>query len=75
VLIGRDAGLLADVLEDCTDIVHAETLQQAVFISAERARAGDVVLLSPACSSFDMFENFIDRGEQFAAAVRSRCAA
>ncbi|MEE9321874.1 MAG: UDP-N-acetylmuramoyl-L-alanine--D-glutamate ligase [Granulosicoccus sp.] len=75
VLIGRDAGLLANMLEGCADIVHAETLQQAVSISAERARAGDVVLLSPACSSFDMFENFIDRGEQFTAAVRARCAA
>jgi len=75
VLIGRDAALLADVLEGCAEIVHADTLQHAVSVAAERARVGDVVLLSPACSSFDMFKNFIDRGEQFTAAVKARCAA
>jgi UDP-N-acetylmuramoylalanine--D-glutamate ligase len=51
--------------------VDAGSAQQAVRTSHDLAETGDVVLLSPACASFDLFENYEDRGRQFKAAVRS----
>jgi UDP-N-acetylmuramoylalanine--D-glutamate ligase len=45
------------------------TLVQAVRAAADAARTGDVVVFSPACSSFDMFRNFEERGEAFRKAV------
>jgi UDP-N-acetylmuramoylalanine--D-glutamate ligase len=51
--------------------VFAETLQDAVLLASQRASRGDVVLLSPACASFDMFKDFEDRGRQFKAAVNA----
>ena len=50
-------------------IVHAETLERAVELAAERASAGDCVLLSPACASFDMFSGYAERGDRFCRAV------
>jgi UDP-N-acetylmuramoylalanine--D-glutamate ligase len=47
----------------------AGTLAQAVRVAAEAARKGDAVVFSPACSSFDMFRNFEERGEAFRKAV------
>ena len=69
VLLGRDADLLATALEGAAPIHRAESMQQAVQLAAKLAQPGDAVLLSPACASLDMFENFEDRGRQFAAAV------
>ena len=45
------------------------SLHEAVQVAKAYAKAGDVVLLSPACASLDMFKSFVDRGEQFMAAV------
>ncbi len=73
VLIGRDAPLIrAALAHDAAGVllVNAQTLEQAVAISAEHARHGDAVLLSPSCASFDMFRNYVHRGEVFAEAVR-----
>jgi UDP-N-acetylmuramoylalanine--D-glutamate ligase len=50
----------------------AADLDEAVALADEAARAGDTVLLAPGCASFDMFDSYADRGERFAAAVRSR---
>jgi len=53
-----------------TQIVDVQTADQAVRVSYDLSREGDTVLLSPACASFDLFENYEDRGRQFKAAVR-----
>ena len=70
ILIGRDARLLAEALGEVADICYAVDMDAAVKVAAETARAGDKVLLSPACSSFDMFSDYRQRGEVFVEAVR-----
>lgn len=70
VLLGRDAPLLAETLDGCTQLVRVSTLEEAVASAAAEAQAGDIVLLSPACASLDMFRNFEERGRLFAEAVR-----
>lgn len=69
VLIGEDAQLIADALAGCLPIKFADGLIEAVQLAAELAEAGDAVVLSPACASFDMFRGFEARGEAFVAAV------
>lgn len=71
VLIGKAAGKMAKAVGPATETVLAKTLQDAVQLAAKRAANGDVVLLSPACASFDMFKDFEDRGRQFKEAVRN----
>ncbi len=70
LLIGRDAPLIESVLSH-PRAERCATLEQAVRRAAELAAPGDAVLLSPACASFDMFRDYRQRGEAFAAAVRS----
>ncbi|HIC81740.1 MAG TPA: UDP-N-acetylmuramoyl-L-alanine--D-glutamate ligase, partial [Kiloniellaceae bacterium] len=70
ILIGRDAPLLEQALAGCAQLRHAADMEEAVALAAEEAQPGDRVLLSPACASFDMFDDFTDRGEVFMAAVR-----
>jgi UDP-N-acetylmuramoylalanine--D-glutamate ligase len=71
VLIGRDAPLIRSVLEPTgVTLLDAASLEQAVQLATERAHAGDAVLMSPACASFDMFRNYEHRAEVFCAAVR-----
>ena len=60
-LIGSEAPRLAELIDGDLD----ETLERAVAHAAQLARPGDVVLLSPACASFDQFGNFEERGEAF----------
>ena len=69
LLIGRDAAQLASALKGCCEIVRCASLEEAVDEAAHRATAGDVVLLSPACASLDMFRDYTERGDRFAAAV------
>lgn len=63
--IGQDAALLASSIGSVCPCDFAGTLSEAVQLAAQTAQPGDVVLLSPACASLDMFSNFEDRGNQF----------
>lgn len=71
ILIGEAAPLIADAVQDYRAIERAASLQEAVELAASEASAGDVVLMSPACASFDMFADYQDRGRQFKSAVQS----
>lgn len=72
VLIGRDAKLIeAILLPTNVPMYEAVDLSEAVVIAQKMASKNDAVLLSPACASFDMFDNYQQRGQQFAEAVNA----
>ncbi|OYD50187.1 UDP-N-acetylmuramoyl-L-alanine--D-glutamate ligase [Acidovorax kalamii] len=72
VLIGRDAPLIRTALQDTgVALLDASTLPEAVALAAQRAHAGDAVLMSPACASFDMFKDYEHRAQVFCDTVRS----
>ncbi|MBI4367239.1 MAG: UDP-N-acetylmuramoyl-L-alanine--D-glutamate ligase [Deltaproteobacteria bacterium] len=70
VLMGRARELMREALAGCTETLIVDGMAAAVRLAADRARPGDVVLLSPACASFDMYDNYAERGEDFARCVR-----
>lgn len=70
VLLGRDAPRLAETLGQGVPLHRVESVEEAVRVAASLAQSGDAVLLAPACASLDMFRNFEERGDRFAAAVR-----
>jgi len=74
VLIGRDAPLIAAAADGVVPVHFAGSMQEAVDKSFALAKAGDAVLLSPACASFDMFKNYEDRGNKFCEAVQALIA-
>jgi len=70
VLIGEAREKMREVLKDATTVILADSLEDAFNRSVrEAASAGDTVLLSPACSSFDMFASYEQRGDAFSALV------
>lgn len=70
ILIGRDAPAIRSAIESSgVTIRDADTLEQAVESAAEMAESGDLVLLSPACASFDMFKDYAHRAQVFVDAV------
>ncbi len=71
ILIGEAAGKLREALKDCAEIGEARDMREAVLLGKRRAKPGEVVLLAPACASFDMFENFEHRGRVFKEIVLS----
>jgi UDP-N-acetylmuramoylalanine--D-glutamate ligase len=71
ILIGEAAPLLRLAWAGAATITDAATLRDAVDLAAQEASPGDVVLLSPACASFDMFADYQDRGRQFKALVHA----
>ena len=72
VLIGRDAPQIRTALQDCgVALLDADTLPLAVALATQRAHAGDAVLMSPACASFDMFRDYEHRAQVFCDAVRA----
>jgi UDP-N-acetylmuramoylalanine--D-glutamate ligase len=70
VLLGRDAARLESVLGGVAPVVRVATLEEAVDVAAGLAMPGDAVLLSPACASTDMFDDYRQRGEAFTRLAR-----
>jgi UDP-N-acetylmuramoylalanine--D-glutamate ligase len=74
LVIGEAAEKIAADLQGAVEIEPAGTLAHAVEIAMERAQPGDTVLLAPACSSFDQFENYEQRGRVFKELIMQRVA-
>ena len=71
ICMGKDNSKLIEAFMGTTpDLLECHSAQAAVVFAGHRARKGGTVLLSPACASFDLFKNYIDRGDQFRAAVQ-----
>ena len=73
ILMGEDAGLIEEAIAGRSPIQQVDSMKAAIEIAREAAKPGDLVLLSPACASFDMFNNFEHRGEMFAKSVLELC--
>lgn len=71
ILIGAARFKMRDALAGVVALQCVETLAEAISVAAERAVAGDTVLLSPACSSFDQFRDYAERGHRFQELVRA----
>ena len=72
ICLGKNNKRLVEAFLDITDvIVETQSMKEAVKIAHNLSKKKETVLLSPACASFDLFENFEDRGNQFKKAVRS----
>lgn len=65
VLMGEDRSIIENAIAGTTTLLHAASLQQAVELCQQHTHAQDVVLLSPACASFDMFTGYPERGHRF----------
>jgi len=71
ILIGETRQKFRSVLNGSFGYEESDSLEEAVHLAKGKAEKGDVVLLSPACASFDMFEDYIDRGNQFKSIVNN----
>jgi UDP-N-acetylmuramoylalanine--D-glutamate ligase len=69
VLIGEAAPRIFDAIAGAIPVERASSMEDAVRRAASLAQRGDAVLLSPACSSFDMFKSYAERGDHFSRAV------
>jgi UDP-N-acetylmuramoylalanine--D-glutamate ligase len=69
IVIGEAASRIAAAVEGALPVEHAGSMDDAVRRAFRFAQPGDAVLLSPACSSFDMFKGYADRGDHFRRAV------
>ena len=74
LLFGEDAARIENALQGTTEVKFCESLQDAVAQAETVAEPGDIVLLSPACASFDMFSGFEERGRVFQSAVKAVAA-
>lgn len=77
ILLGKDKLRIAEALQvgglaSTLNLMLVEDLQQAIEVANQEAQANDIVLLSPFCASFDMFDNFEQRGNRFMEMVRAR---
>ena len=71
VLIGETREKFKKILNGSLDYEESETMEEAVRMARANTEEGDIVLLSPACSSFDMFKDYMDRGTQFKTIVKN----
>ena len=71
ILFGRDANTIATAVGDVTEYVYTDSMEAAVKEARGLAKRGDVVLLSPACASFDMYSDYVERGNQFISTVKA----
>ncbi len=69
--IGAAAAKIESQINDAAEIVHAETLESAIKHATDAAKPGDIVLLAPACASFDQFRNYEHRGKVFKEVVKA----
>jgi UDP-N-acetylmuramoylalanine--D-glutamate ligase len=71
ICLGKDNSKLRTFFNDVVgEILETQTVKELVQLALKSAKKGDVVLLSPACASFDLFKNYEDRGDQFRSAVQ-----
>ena len=70
VLLGAHTQYIEQTLAGCSDMWHAATMEDAVSVAYRHATPGDIVLLSPANASFDMYTDYKARGEAFKKAVK-----
>ena len=71
VCLGKDNAKIHEAFKDIIEeIVDASSAEEAVRLAYKLGKSGDTVLLSPACASFDLFENYEDRGQQFKSSVK-----
>ena len=71
LLFGQDADEIEQSWQGCVNIQRVDDLEQAVQTASDLAIAGDIVLLAPACASFDMYSGFAARGDHFSRLVRA----
>ncbi len=71
IVLGKDGPEIGKVLLNVVPVHSVDSMEMAVETAARIVRPGDIVLLSPACASFDMFENYQARGDAFVAAVNN----
>ena len=71
LLMGQDADMMQQAWQDCVEIERIDDMPQAVQRARQIAQPGDLVMLSPACASFDMYSGFAARGDHFAQLVRA----
>jgi UDP-N-acetylmuramoylalanine--D-glutamate ligase len=71
VAYGEAGPLIVQDLGSSLNVVPAGTFEEVLTIARKLARPGEAVLLSPACSSYDMFKNYEERGDRFRAAVQA----
>ena len=69
VALGQDQSLITNLLNSTISVTCVDTMQAAVIEAYQVAEQGDIVLLSPACSSLDMFDNYAQRGAHFTQCV------
>ncbi|MCG8324402.1 MAG: UDP-N-acetylmuramoyl-L-alanine--D-glutamate ligase [Thiotrichales bacterium] len=71
ITLGRDGPAIQQLLQKLTTVTAVDSMQEAVARARAQASAGDLVLLSPACASLDMFRDYMDRGQQFTRAAQA----